>query len=213
MNQGALSNITVVELAQGIAGPYCGRLLAAHGARVIKIEPPLTGDLSRNLLPRQEDSRGQNPSGMFAWLNANKQSIALDANDDSDADCIRRICAQAQVVIDDTVDEQRAGSGLDAASLRGLNPALVLCNVTWFGQTGPYRDFAGGDAVCAALSGLAFGIGETDGPPTLPSGYGPQIIAGVIASASVFVDAGNHLHGQVPDDDFVAGSAGQQVRR
>lgn len=187
MNKGALSNITVVELAQGIAGPYCSRLLAAHGARVIKIEPPDTGDLARNMLPRVEGPQDRNESGLFAWLNANKQSIALDVDDSTDASCIRQICAHAQVIIDDTLDEQRAKSGLDAAAIRELNPKSILCNVTWFGQTGPYRDYAGSDAICAALSGLAFGIGESDGPPTLPSGYGPQVIAGVIAAAAVMI--------------------------
>lgn len=187
MNKGALSNITVVELAQGVAGPYCGRLLAAHGARVIKVEPPGVGDVSRSMLPRVKGRQGDNESGLFAWLNANKQSIALDVDDTADARSIRQICAHAQVIIDATLDEQRSAAGLDAAGIRKLNPEAILCNVTWFGQTGPYRDYAGSDAICAALSGLAFGIGESDGPPTLPSGYGPQIIAGVIAAAAVMI--------------------------
>lgn len=185
MNKGALSDITVVELAEGVAGPYCGRILAAHGALVIKVEPPGTGDHARRILPRREASQDGNASGMFAWLNANKQSIALDVNDQSDATTIRRICADAQVVIDDTIDDQRKAVGLDADSLRNGNPQLILCNVTWFGQTGPYRDYTGNDPICAALAGLAFGIGETDGPPTLPSGYEPQVIAGVTATIAV----------------------------
>ncbi len=185
MTKAALSDITVVELAGGVAGPYCARLLAAHGARIIKIEPPETGDWARRLLPRVAGVKEGDHSGLFAWLNANKESIALDADSRQDADIIRQICRHAQVVIDDRLDDQRRAAGLDALSLQKVNPGLMLCNVTWFGQHGPYRDYAGGDAVCAALSGLAFGIGEADGPPILPSGYGPQVIAGVTAAVSV----------------------------
>jgi len=187
MNKNALSNITVVELAQGIAGPYCGRLLAAQGARVIKVEPPETGDRTRSILPRREEAEDHSAGGMFAWLNANKQSIALDVNSQADATTIRQICAGAQVVIDDAQDEQRSAEGLDAISLRRDHSQLILCNVTWFGQTGPYRDYAGNDAVCAALSGLGFGIGEVDGPPTLPSGYEPSVIGGVTAAIAVMI--------------------------
>ena len=91
MKKTALSNITVVELAGGVAGPYCGRMLAAHGARVIKVELPGTGDPARKLLPRSENS-GQSGSGLFDWLNANKESIALDVDDARDAEIIRKIC-------------------------------------------------------------------------------------------------------------------------
>lgn len=187
MDNNALSKITVVELAEGVAGPYCGRLLAAQGARVIKVEPPITGDSARSMLPRKDNLEDLDAGGMFAWLNANKESIALDASDRADAGTIRQICARAQVVIDDKTDAQRSDAGLDAARLRNDNPQLIRCNVTWFGQSGPYRDYVGSDAVCAALSGLSFGIGEADGPPTLPSGYEPQVIAGVTAAIGVMI--------------------------
>lgn len=183
MTNSALSNITVVELAQGVAGPYCGRLLAAHGARVIKVEPPETGDVARYLLPRLPGTQDRNSSGLFSWLNANKQSIALDVNDARDAESIQEICAHAQVVILNALDEPE--SAFDAADLRKINPELILCNVSFFGQSGPYRNYLGNDALCSALSGLAFGIGEADGPPTLPSGYEPQVIAGVTAAIAI----------------------------
>ncbi len=192
MTMSALSNITVVELAQGIAGPYCGRMLSAHGARVIKIEPPNTGDNARYLLPRinneapdpaDKTATDPNASGLFGWLNANKESIALDKANPSDLATIENICAEAQVVILDTIDESE--SNLTMETLQEANPHLILCNVTFFGQTGPYKHYLGNDALCTALSGLAFGIGEAGGSPTLPSGYGPQVIAGVTAAISV----------------------------
>jgi crotonobetainyl-CoA:carnitine CoA-transferase CaiB-like acyl-CoA transferase len=144
--------------------------------------------------------QGDQAGGMFAWLNANKQSIALDASDQSDAATIRRICTHAQVVIDDAIDAERREDGLDGESLRSDNPELILCNVTWFGQTGPYRDYAGNDAVCAALGGLAFGIGEVPGPPTLPSGYEPQVVAGVTATISVMTALIAHAENTVGYD-------------
>jgi crotonobetainyl-CoA:carnitine CoA-transferase CaiB-like acyl-CoA transferase len=150
------------------------------------VEPPGSGDCARYLLPRLQASRdNNNSSGLFGWLNANKQSIALDMNDADDAVSIAQICAGAQVVIHSTVDEQDDTTVVNIERLRKANPQTVFCNVTFFGQTGPYRNYIGNDALCTALSGLAFGIGEADGPPTLPSGYGPQIIAGVTATIAV----------------------------
>jgi len=185
MPKSALSNITVVELAQDVAGPYCGRLLAAHGARVIKIEPPETGDPARYLLPTDaaSDDKQSNRSGLFAWLNANKQSVALDVTKPASRLRIDGLLKHADVVI--LNDSKQSRQYFDTNRLREINPRLVICNVSFFGQDGPYRDFAGNDALCTALSGLAFGIGEAGGAPTLPTGHGPQVIAGVTASIAV----------------------------
>lgn len=175
----ALEGLTVIELAGGVAGPYCGRLLAAHGARVIKIEAPGKGDAARNLLPRKEDC---GTSGLFAWLNMRKESVALDPSKPDDAEHIRSLIATADLVIDDTLYETRAGQGLDPADLRKTSPELTWAAITWFGQTGPYRDRVGSDATITALAGLANGVGEAGGPPTLSSGHVPQIVAGVTAT-------------------------------
>ena len=195
----ALSNITVVELAQDVAGPYCGRLLSAHGARVIKVEPPDRGDSSRYLLP-VDPQDGLNSSGMFAWLNANKESIALDIDDAEDKSHILNICREADVLILDHSDALKPALAIEI--MHKLNPGLIICNISYFGQSGPYQNFAGNDALCTALSGLAFGIGEAGGPPTLPSGYGPQIIAGVTATIAIMtalIGGGEGIKGDVID--------------
>lgn len=200
MSDGALANITVIELAQGVAGPYCGRLLAAHGARVIKVEPPVIGDSARNLLPNQQKVENGGTSGIFGWLNANKESIALDRNNAEDAKTILQLCQRAQLVIDDRVGNDRVEndrdanlsgdasegcSPIDKETLGQKAPHCIYCNVSWYGQSGPYSQYAGSDALISALTGLAFMIGEAGGAPTLPSGYGSQVIAGTTAAIAV----------------------------
>lgn len=171
----ALEGLTVIELAGGVAGPYCGRLLAAHGARVIKIEVP-GDDVARDLLPRCETS---GTSGLFAWLNMRKESVALDPSVPGDAEHIRSLIASSDLVIDDTLYEERAAQGLDPVELRKVNPGLTWVAITWFGQTGPYRGRAGSDGIITALAGLANAVGQAGGAPTLSSGHVPQIVAGV----------------------------------
>lgn len=178
IGQSALDGITVLELAQGVAGPYCGRLLAAHGARVIKIEPP-QGDAGRGLLPLREDCEDGEASGLFAWLNMRKESVCLDLALPDDINHLRSLIAASDLVIDDTFYDVRREQGLDPEDIHRKNPGLSWLAVTWFGQTGPYRDYPGSDGIVCALAGLSNAVGEAGGAPMLSSGHVPQIVAGV----------------------------------
>lgn len=178
-----LEGLTVLEITGGVAGAYCSRLLRAHGAKVIKVEPP-GGDESRSLLPRSTEN---GESGLFAWLNAGKDSICLALPDKEDA--LLELARHADICLfDDSLPDQ-----ID------LPDHLITCDISWFGRRGPYAAWHGSEGVIAALSGLAFGIGEKDGPPVLPSGYEPSILAGVTASIAILATLiarleSNHRH-------------------
>lgn len=164
----ALNDITVIEASENVAGPYCGRLLRAHGARVIKIEPE-SGDSSRNLLPRHKSS---GKSGIYDWLNAGKEGLILDINEEKQP--FATLCQSADILIHN-------GLQIDQSEF----PHLIQCDISWYGREGPYSQFTGNDALISSLSGSVYGVGEAQGPPVIPSGYGPQILTGVIATIGI----------------------------
>ena len=172
-----LNTITVIDNSNSVAGAYAARLLAAHGARVINIEPP-TGSPLRHLVPIDQQN---GESGLAAWLNAGKQSIVLDSAHDRDRQQFDLLCQQAQVLIHD---------GWRPTASTGDN--LTQCRISWFGEGGPYQDYQATDALVMAMCGIAFGMGNPGEKPTLPTGYGPQILAGVTAVIAILASLIRH---------------------
>jgi crotonobetainyl-CoA:carnitine CoA-transferase CaiB-like acyl-CoA transferase len=162
-----LSEFRILQIGSGIAPDYCARLFADFGADVIKLEPP-GGDPSRAMPPIVADGE----SGLFAWLNTNKRSVTETPA------TLRQLLAGADVVIDGRPPEA-IGSSHD--EWRTLHPGLAITAVSWFGDSGPYRDFAGTDAVCRALAGLVVLTGAIKGPPTLATEGHSGILAGLTA--------------------------------
>ena len=156
---GALGGLVVVERAEGIAGPVCGKLMAGFGAEVIKVEPP-SGDVSRTVGPFQDDVPNPEASGLFLYLNAGKKSVVIDPEDRSHQERLRELIDRADVLIDDT-------PGLD---LPRTNPGLVVVSITPFGLSGPYRDFAATNLVVHALSGELGLAGNRHLPPLKKGG-------------------------------------------
>src|SRR3990172_4297847 len=118
MPESALSDLLVVDLSQGIAGPYCTKLLADYGAEVIKIEPPGTGDLSRRLGPYPDDLPHQERSGLFLHLNTNKKSVTLDVGTASGAVILKKLLAKADVLVESYRPGQMAEWGLGYEELK-----------------------------------------------------------------------------------------------
>jgi crotonobetainyl-CoA:carnitine CoA-transferase CaiB-like acyl-CoA transferase len=144
---GALEGITVLEVASYVSGPYASMLLADLGARVIKIEPPDAGDPFRGW--------GKvDYSATFGSLNRNKQSVALDLKSDDGRAALRRLAAEADVLIENFRPGTMERMGLGYADLAPHNERLIYCSITGFGDGGPYRDFPGYDTVGQAMSGL-----------------------------------------------------------
>jgi crotonobetainyl-CoA:carnitine CoA-transferase CaiB-like acyl-CoA transferase len=181
----ALSDVRVIELAQGVAGPYCGKLLADAGAEVIKIEPPETGDLSRKLGPFPGDIPNQEKSGLYLHLNTNKKSVTLDIGTASGRIILKRLLARADVLIESYPPGHLAGLGLGYDDLKDELPELIYCSITPFGQTGPYRDYQANSIAAMALSGLMYVSGDPDREPLGTGGYPADYFAALNAWVAV----------------------------
>ncbi len=190
--KGALSHIRVLDLSRVFAGPWAGQMLADLGAEVIKVERPGEGDDSRRLGPpflRGDDGQPTKESGFFLSANRNKRSITVDLSKPEGQAVIRTIAADCDVLIENYKVGDLARHGLDAPTLRALNPRLVYCSITGFGQTGPYAQRAGYDSIFQGMGGLMAITGHPDSQP----GGGPQkvglivsdLMAGMYASVAI----------------------------
>lgn len=130
----ALSHFRIVELSEGVAGEYCGKLLSDFGAEVVKIEPP-SGSPTRGLGPFLGDEAGPERSGLFAYLNTNKRSVVLNLETLAGREMLSKLLARADAVIDDHAPGWLTALGLDLAEVEQSHPGLVLCSVTPFGQS------------------------------------------------------------------------------
>jgi crotonobetainyl-CoA:carnitine CoA-transferase CaiB-like acyl-CoA transferase len=169
----ALHGVRVLDLSRVLAGPWCTQTLADLGADVIKVERPGSGDDTRSWGPPfLRDQRGgdSREAAYFLGTNRNKRSIAIDISRPEGQELIRRLAAQADVLVENFKVGDMARYGLDASTLRAGLPRLVYCSITGFGQTGPYRERAGYDYAIQGLGGLMSVTGERDDLP----GGGPQ---------------------------------------
>lgn len=181
----ALAGVRVLDLSRVLAGPWCTQTLADLGADVIKVERPPQdghpgGDDTRRWGPPYlpgHDGRDSSEAAYYLGANRNKRSIAIDIAAPAGQALIRELAAQADVLVENYKVGDLARYGLDAASLLALNPRLVFCSVTGFGQDGPYRDRAGYDYAIQGLGGLMSVTGERDDLP----GGGPQKVGVAVA--------------------------------
>lgn len=165
MQPGLLSGVRVLEFGQVAAGPFTGSLLADLGADVVKVENPAGGDGMRNWPPLTAADSGDAYSENFASLNRNKRSIAADLKDGSSVARLRELAASADVVVENFRTGTLARLGLGYKDLKMLNPRLVYCSITGYGQTGPYARKGAFDVTVQAMSGLMGVTGEEGRPP------------------------------------------------
>jgi crotonobetainyl-CoA:carnitine CoA-transferase CaiB-like acyl-CoA transferase len=176
----ALEGLLVVDLSQGIAGPYCAKLLADCGAEVIKVEPP-EGDYARRLGPFLDDVPHHDRGGLFIHLNGNKKSVTLDVGSESGRVVLRKLLAKTDVLVESGAPGRMAALGLAYEDLKDAFPELVYCSVTPFGQTGPYSGFRGNSLTCMALSGQMYTTGDPDKEPLSTGGEPAEYFAGITA--------------------------------
>ena len=165
---GALGHLRVLDLSRVLAGPWCTQNLADMGADVIKIEKPGEGDDTRHWGPPFFPDAQGNPSDnavYFAACNRNKRSVTVDMATAEGQRLIRELAMQSDVVVENFKTGGLKRYGLDYASLSALNPRLIYCSVTGFGQTGPYAPRAGYDLLVQAMSGLMSITGRADSEP------------------------------------------------
>ncbi|CAM3798013.1 CaiB/BaiF CoA-transferase family protein [Pseudomonas wadenswilerensis] len=163
---GALSHLRVLDLSRVLAGPWSGQILADLGAEVIKVERPGSGDDTRAWGPPfLKDAYGENTSEAAYYLaaNRNKRSLTIDFTQPEGQRLVRELAAKSDVLIENFKVGGLAAYGLDYESLKAINPRLVYCSVTGFGQTGPYAKRAGYDFMIQGLGGLMSLTGRPEG--------------------------------------------------
>lgn len=195
---GALAGLRVLDLSRVLAGPWAGQILADLGAEVIKVERPGWGDDTRHWGPPfLKDPQGTNTgeSAYFLSANRNKQSIAVDFTQPDGQQILRDLAVKSDVVLENFKVGGLSAYGLDYASLSALNPELIYCSITGFGQSGPYAQRAGYDFLIQGLGGLM----SLTGHPDDDEGGGPvktgvalvDILTGLYATVAVLA-ALNH---------------------
>jgi crotonobetainyl-CoA:carnitine CoA-transferase CaiB-like acyl-CoA transferase len=182
-----LAGLRVLELARILAGPWAGQTLADLGADVVKVERPEVGDDTRTWGPPFVAGAGGGDLGAayFHATNRGKRSIAVDFETDEGREIVRRLAAEADVLIENFKVGGLARFGLDYASLKVLNPRLVYCSITGFGQDGPYAKRAGYDYMIQAMGGLMDLTGAPDGEPMKVGVAVADIFTGVYAVTGI----------------------------
>ena len=170
---GALSHIRVLDLTRVLAGPWAAQVLADLGAEVIKIERPGSGDDTRAWGPpflKDAEGRDTSEAAYYLTANRNKQSVTVDFTQPEGQRLVRELAAQCDVVLENFKVGGLAAYGLDYAALKAVNPRLIYCSITGFGQDGPYAKRAGYDFMIQGLGGLMSLTGRPEGE----EGAGPM---------------------------------------
>jgi crotonobetainyl-CoA:carnitine CoA-transferase CaiB-like acyl-CoA transferase len=165
---GALAGVRVLDLSRVLAGPWCTQILADLGADVVKVERPGSGDDTRHWGPpflKDAEGRDTEWATYFAAANRNKRSVTIDFTRPQGQALVRRLAEQADVLVENFKLGGLKAYGLDYESLAQLNPRLIYCSITGFGQTGPYAARAGYDLLIQASSGMMSITGRPDGEP------------------------------------------------
>ena len=155
-----------MEVAHSLSGAFCAKLLADQGANTIKVEPPGWGDTARREPPFINGVSDPEASSIFLAFNTNKRGITLDIEQPQGRELLLRLVSNADVLIESYPPNHLEGLGLGYEVLRETNPGLILASITYFGQTGPYRDYIGSELVVQALGGFLHAVtGSADLPP------------------------------------------------
>jgi len=211
-----LEGIRVLELADGVSGPYCGKLLADFGAEVIKAERP-GGDVARRLGPFPDDVVDVEQSALFLHLNTNKRGIVVDPSTSSGQDLLRRLAGQVDVVIESESPGTLDGWGLGFEALRAVNPRLVMTSITPFGQDGPYAHYRGEEIVYYAMGGPMNSTGLDEREPVKLAGHvvsyqcGNLAATATLAAILVAEQSGEGTHVDVSNLESQEGSIDRRL--
>ncbi|UCG82828.1 MAG: CoA transferase [Dehalococcoidia bacterium] len=201
MVEQALKGLKVIEWGDFISAPYCTKLMADLGADVIKVEKPGSGDESRQYGPFPDDVPHPDKSGLYLYLNSNKMSITLDVRNSKGHEILAALLREADVFVENHSSKEMAELGLDYASLKELNPRLIVTSITPFGQTGPYKDYKGYAINTAGLGGHSMRTGEPTREPLSPPLSQSHYQGGAMGAASTIgalfarmsTDMGQHV--------------------
>ncbi|KXU30044.1 carnitine dehydratase [Sphingobium sp. 22B] len=191
-----LDGVRVLELARILAGPWCGQLLADLGAEVIKIERPRVGDDTRHWGPpfvTAEDGTNLG-AAYFHSTNRGKRSFAIDIASAEGQAIIRELASGADIVIENYKVGGLSKYGLDHAALSALNPRLITCSITGFGQTGPYAHRAGYDFIAQAMGGMMSMTGEPDREPQKAGIAVADLFTGMYSTVAILASLNRRDH-------------------
>ena len=201
MKKQAFSGLRVLDCTEGIAGPYCTKLLADFGAEVIKIENPDGGDHTRYAGQLPGDKLEPEKSGTFFYLNTNKKSITLDLRSKLGLDIFKKLASTVSVLVESFSPGEMAELGLGPEVLKEINPNLVVTSISAFGQTGPYRDYRATSFTAYASGGAMYtqrpGTRPMDRPVT-EGGYQADYSTGIlsyIATVGALIKRNNSENG------------------
>ena len=183
MNQNPkpLSDVTVLDLSRILAGPYCSMMLGDLGADVIKVERPGVGDDTRGWGPPEAGGE----AAYYLCTNRNKRSLTVDIKAPEGREILRKLAKQSDILIENFKVGTLEKIGLGFEDLKKINPGIVYCSVTGFGQTGPYKDKPGYDFVIQGMGGIMSITGDPDGPPMKVGVAIVDITAGLFACSSI----------------------------
>ncbi|HEY8861892.1 MAG TPA: CoA transferase [Candidatus Limnocylindria bacterium] len=179
--EGALTGIRVVDLTRALAGPYCTLMLADHGAEVIKVEQPGTGDETRAWAPPHMNG----VSAYYLSINRNKRSITLDLKHPDGAKVLERLIERADIVVENFSPGTLARLGFSKARIRALNPRAIFCQISGFGQDGPGRAWAAYDLIVQGMGGIMSLTGPADGEPVMVGVPQADMVAGMFAAFAI----------------------------
>ncbi len=181
-NGSPLGRFRVLDLTQVLSGPHCTQMLADLGADIVKVERPGYGDDLRNTLAYTGREEHQD---YFYANNRSKRSIALDLKSAPDRDIARALAREADIVVENFAPGTAARLGMAWDDLKPINPRLVYCSISGFGQTGPYRDRLALDPVIQAVAGIMSVTGTQDGPPLQIGAPLADVMAGMYAAYAI----------------------------
>ena len=179
-----LAGLRVIELARILAGPWAGQTLADLGADVIKVEAP-EGDDTRRWGPPFIDRDGCQSAAYFHAANRGKRSVVADFRDPGGQEAVRRLVADADILIENFKVGGLAKYGLDYESLALVNPRLIYCSITGFGQTGPYAHRPGYDFIIQGMAGLMSVTGDPEGQPQKAGVAVADLFTGIYAATAI----------------------------
>ena len=180
-----LAGIRVLDLSRVLAGPWAGQILADYGADVLKVERPGVGDDTRTWGPPWWGEGESRVAAYFVCANRGKRSVAIDLASEAGLQQVRELAREADILIENYKVGQLARYGLDAVSLQAINPRLIYCSITGYGQTGPLARKAGYDFAIQAEGGLMSITGEPDGEPQKVGVAVTDLMTGVYATTAI----------------------------
>ena len=205
---GPLRGLRILDISEGISGPFCAKLLGDLGADVVKVEKPDRGDVSRALGPFPDGTPNIEKNSSFFFFNTSKRSVVLDLDSEDGLEKLRALLARFDVVIASDTAEQMARRGMAFEQLRAWQPRVVLTAVSGFGSYGPHSDYESSHLVACAVGGWAHLCGTPDREPLQTGGAITETLTGAFAAAATLLAAlGRATHGRGEQVDVSAQEA------